>query len=432
MLLTFGRSAFAMPPISGVVLAAGSASASAAVSGNAKASKNGYGGAVGAAAATASPLRTAYSSGQVATGRALPAAAAKYFANAVAAASTKALPAATARCDFNSGAGLGTAKALPNAVAFRIFKLTVAGGIFAKAVAEGEGQNWVRVVPLTVQARAHVWGTFHPVAYGDALQASGAQAQAVRTRQSASALGAKALVTSSAPKCVASGGGASVAKVIPIAAARHKVGAVGYQDGFGDAVGKAVVAAGAVSTNPVMLIVARAVPQAFAEVAYAVRGDAIAEAITATGESNLLPTIQLGGVIVSSAATGVAMTTCYITSALGQCSVQAHPAAATLRTAAAGGVLLSIAVDAADATVLKLAAGAIELTCTVAGDVLRTAHAGGAGLLAAALADAGVQLNPLGPSTYVIEVELPDNFIEALVPETLVTVDAIDTLVEAA
>lgn len=431
MLLTFGRSAFAMPPISGVVLAAGSASASAAVSGDAKASKNGYGGAVGVVATAASPLRTAYSSGQVAAGRALPAAAAKYFANAVAAATAEALPAATARCAFNSGAGLGTAKALPNAVAFRVIKLTVVGGIVATAVAEGEGQNWARVVPLTVQALAHVWGTFHPVAYGDALPASGAQAQAVRTQQSASALGAKALVTSSAPKCVASGGGASVAKVIPIAAARHKVGAVGYQDGFGDAVGKAVVAAGVARTNPVMLIVARAVPQAFAEVAYAVRGDAIAEAITATGESNLLPTIQLGGVVVSSAATGVAMTTCYA-SALGQCSVQAHPAAATLRAVAAGGVSLSIAVDAADATVLKLAAGAIELTCTVVGDALRTAHAGGAGLLAAALADAGVQLNPLGPSTYVIEVELPDNFIEALVPETLVTVDAIDTLVEAA
>lgn len=431
MLLTFGRSAFAMPPISGVVLAAGSATARAVTAATAKASKNCAGAVVTRGAPTGNALRTVVASGQGATGRAVATASRRYLAGAKGNAVGKALGAATGTMAANGGRGTAACRALGAATATRNARPAVAGPIFAQAIANAGAQNWARVTALTVIARARVWGTFHEVGGGTTGGTSAATGYAVRTRIVAGMAGTQVLVGGGGRK-LASGQGASTAKVVSIAGARRKAGGIGYQDGFGDATGRAAVAAGAVSINPVLLVVAKAVAEAFAEVAYAANGAAIAQAIAEAGEANLVPTTQLGGVVIGAAVTGTAMVTCYITSAVGQCQVQAHPGGATLRAAASGGAALSIAVEAADALVVKLGAGGVVTSSSVTGEALRTAKSAGVAALAAALTDAGVQINPLSPSTYVIEVEVPDTLIEALVPETLVTVDAIDTLVEAA
>lgn len=183
---------------------------------------------------------------------------------------------------------------------------------------------------------------------------------------------------------------------------------------------------------PVLVIIARAAPVASAEVAFCAYAAAECVAAVGNNEANLIPTIGVTGATISSAAVGTAMVTAIVNSAIGQCQVRALPAAAILRSIGGGGVAVSIATGAAYAEVSSPAAGEMHVSAAVAGDALRTALAAGLTSLAAALADGGVLLNPLSTSTYVIEVDVTDNLVEAAVPENLVTVDAFDNLVEAA
>lgn len=430
MLLTFGRSAFAMPPVSGVVLAAGSVVASAGVTGTGRAAKNGLGAAAAVASPVGNPTRHKFAAGQAVAPATL-SGAGRLLASVLAAAVARAVNTGAARCDAK-GAGAVVAAPQPTATASRVARMVVGGRVTATAVVEGEGQNRVRVVPLAVIARASVWGTTHHVGQGAVVCGSGATGQAVRTLNPVAEVAAKATASNVVAIRRAVCAGDVAARAIGVAGVRRKVSGVGYQDGFGDAIGGAVVASGVVNVTPVLLIIARAVLSGRAEVAYSVRGDAVASAQVEAGVANLVPTTQLGGAVVSSAATGTAMVTCYISSAVGVCSVRAHPAAAVLRATAAGGLALSISVDAAQAEVIKIAAGDCTAGAETAADGVRIALAQGRLVIGAALTDADVQLNPLAPATYVIEVEVPDNLIEADVPENLVMVDAFDTLVEAA
>ena len=183
---------------------------------------------------------------------------------------------------------------------------------------------------------------------------------------------------------------------------------------------------------PVLVIIARAVPVASAEVAFCAYAAAECVAAVGNNEANLIPTIGVTGATISSAAVGTAMVTAIVNSAVGQCEVRALPAAASVRSAGAGGIAVSIAAEAADAEVTRLGGGDTSAGAVASADALRMARAAGAVALAAALTDGGVLLNPLSASTYVIEVDAPDNLVEAAVPENLVTVDAFDNLVEAA
>lgn len=428
MLLTFGRSAFAMPPISGVVLAAGSATGSATCAATAKAYKNGSGNSVGVAAPTAAPQRTVFSAG-ASTGVANRSGTAKADKNGSGGSLSRATPAGTARCAFNSGAGASTGQATPVAAISR--RVKVAGGCFCDSGAEGEAQNWALAVPLAANAVAVVWGTFHQVARGGVAAGSSASAIGLRTTQPGGAASTRAVVAGGA-RLSAAAAGATRNNVIPIGAARRKSGGVGYQDAFGAANCVAQLTNSSALVNPTLQVIAVAVLIAEPEVAYAAAGAAVAEAVATSGDANLLPTTQLGGVTVTVALVGSASTTCFIPSAMGACVVHAAPAAAVSRLAGSGGVVFGLAVEAADATIVRLAAGEVLIESAVSGAPERSARAVGQLALAVALTDAGVQINPLSPSTFVIEVEVPDTVVEAEVPDNIVMVDAIDTLVEAA
>lgn len=430
MLLTFGRSAFAMPPISGVVLAAGSAACSASCGGAGKAYKNG-GGSVECVAAPAAPAQRTISASGAAYGMASCVGAARADKNGTGGATAVAGLAGIARCDFNSGAGASAGVVTPAAVASR--RIKVSGICLSGATADGEGQNWARVTPLAAEGFAVVWGTFHQVARGTVPAGATLSASAVRILQSAGGSEAQAVTGGEPARLFASAAGATRGNVISIGAARRVSAGVGYQDGFGDVTCAATAAnPGGTAVNPTLQIIARAVLTGEGEAAFGAGGAAVARAVVVSGEANLLPTTQLGGVTVSAALVGAASTTCFIPSARGVCTVQAGIAVASVRLAASGGVVLASAADAADATIIRLGGGSLSGAAAVGANGVRVALAYGQLALGAALTDAGVQLNPLSPSSFVIEVGVPHVDIEADVPENLVTVDAIDTLVEAA
>lgn len=429
MLLTFARSAFALPAIDGVVLAAGSATCRANAQATAKADKRGTVACVARGATQAQALRTRAGVGS-ALARGVAQGASKLSAAGFGAATGRAQPNATPQCDLKALGGV-LALAAPGAWASRRVRTT--GHCYASAGAFALAQNWALVRALPAAARAVVWGTYHPVGRGLAPAGVVITGDALRSVQADGAAPAGALAYTSLPAVnLAAGAGVASAWANPIAGIRRHAAGVGYQDGFGDVVARAQVAGGTVLVHPTLLVVAKAVSAAWAEVARAVRGMARAQALVVSGDANLLlPTTQVGGVTISAALTGAAMVTCYARGS-GQCSIRALPGAAILRTAAAGGVLLAVSTEAAAAEITRPSAGAAAVPATVAATALRTANCTGRAALGVALTDAGVQINPLSPSTYVIEVEVPDTLIEALVPETLVTVDAIDTLVEAA
>lgn len=285
---------------------------------------------------------------------------------------------------------------------------------------------------IAAEARAWVWGTTFEVGRGVPVTGSATcTAAATRTMQAGGTISNTTVLGAVARKGAAAFGAAGN-NVVPIAAARVKRNGVGYQDAFGEAVGRAVAAAGPVSIAPTMLIVARALPQAAAEVAFCAYAAVECVAAVVSGEANLIPTIGISGATISSAAVGSAMVIATVNSAVGQCEVRALPAAASVRSVGAGGIAVSIAAEAADAEVTRFGNGDASTSAVASADALRMARAAGAVALAAALTDGGVLLNPLSTSTYVIEVDAPDNLVEAAVPENLVMVDAFDNLVEAA
>ena len=430
MLLTFGRSAFALPAISGVSLAAGSASCSATVSGSATAAKKGSGGAVATVARSGTALRTVKPSAACTT-RAVVAGSSKKLAAAFGGAVGRGIGGATPTCALKAGSSLAAAAA-PVATATKTAKFVYAGGAFARALADGAGEIRAFAVAIAAEARAWVWGTTFEVGRGVPVTGSATcTAAATRTMQAGGTI-SNTTVLGAVSRKNAAAFGAAGNNVVPIAAARVKRDGVGYQDAFGEAVGRAVAAAGPVSIAPTMLIVARALPQAAAEVAFCAYAAVECVAAVVSGEANLIPTIGVSGATISSAAVGSAMVMATVNSAVGQCEVRALPAAASARIAGAGGIAVSIAAEAADAEVTRFGDGDASTNVVVSADALRRARAAGAVALAAALTDGGVLINPLSASTYVIEVDAPDNLVEAAVPENLVTVDAFDNLVEAA
>jgi len=410
------------------VLAAGSASCRANAQATAKADKRGMVACVARGATQAQALRTRAGAGS-ALARGVVQGASKLSAAGFGAATGRAQLTATPQCDLKALGGV-LALAAPGAWASRRVRTT--GHCYASVEASALAQNWALVRALSAAAKAVVWGTYHPVGRGSASAWAAATGDALRSVQADGAAPARALAYTSLPAVnLAAGAGVASAWANPIAGIRRHAAGVGYQDGFGDVVARAQVAGGTVLVHPTLLVVAKAMAAAWAEVARAVRGMARAQALAVSGDANLLPTTQVGGVTISAALTGTARVTCYA-QGNGQCSVRALPGAAILRTAAAGGVLLAVGTEAAVAEVTRPAAGAVAALAAAAAAALRTANCAGRAALSVALADADAQINPLSPSTYVIEVEVPDTLIEALVPETLVTVDAIDTLVEAA
>lgn len=431
MLLTFGRSAFALPAISGVSLAAGSAVGSATVSGVATAYKNGIGNPVAAASCSAVALRTVAPSSAVIT-RAVVAGGSKKLAAAFGGAVGPAYAVATPACVLSAG-GQSFGAAPAAAVAVKTAKPAYAGGVRAAALVVGaSGEVLASATAITAQARAWVWGTTFQVGRSDPVVGDSAcSGAATRTQQARGATGDAVVLIAVARKDAAAFG-AATNNVVAIGAARFKRSGVGYQDGFGDAVCNALTPTGVVSVTPTALIIARAVPIAAAEVAFRAIAVSVCEALVVSGEANLIPVMGVSGASLGCSVGGSAMVSAIVSNAVGQCSVAALPAGATVRSVAGGGVALSVAADAALAEVMRPVAGWTLCTVSGTGYVFRTARVTGVVSIGAALGDAGVLINPLSAATYVIEVDVPDNLIEALVPDNLVTVDAFDNLVEAA
>jgi hypothetical protein len=429
MLSSIGLHTLGAPPFSGFTSSGGVAGGVAVVAGSATAYKNGVGAAVCTAAASANAYRTAVVSVAVSTATATGAASAKNLASGAAQVAAKALGNCAAKAD-KFAVGVASAIATANGALTRTHR-GAGTPAYSRAEVVGQGENWAVVNAVPVDCRAAVTGTTFAVAFGSAFASAACGANATRVVSAPSNVVAIAAAGGAAKR------GANVAPTSAtgvatlIGAPKHKHSGVGYQDAFGDAKCVAATSSGIATVSPTAWIFARAGVTGRAEALRAVFASTTGRAVAVMGVVNTIPAIQLfGGAIAVGEVTNSAVVVAVRAYASVACTASAN--AGTSVAANTAGVATGVSAVYASALVVAPAAGTANALALVSADGVRVCVGQSALIVAIAVTAGGVQLNPLSPSTYLIEVGVVDNLVAIGATDNYVTVGAIDNLVEAA